>query len=226
MRREHIGVAIGSVFTAVLVVCWWLGIVPSFDDIRTSRDHFHAYAMAMPKTAALVFSLIYICVVASSIPLATPLSLLAGFLFGSVWGTVIVVISATSGATIIFVLARYFFRDYFEARIAKFGPSAHTHSFGTFGDVLIARLIPAIPFALINVVAGLTRVSLRDYAIATLVGITPFAFVYVHAGEALAELDSVRDIASSESALFITRIAFVIAALYIVRRVYAARKMQ
>jgi uncharacterized membrane protein YdjX (TVP38/TMEM64 family) len=223
MRKEHIGLLCIALVVSIVAFVWWLGHIPSFEEVRASRDQFHAYAMTMPKTAALLFSLIYIIAVAVSIPLATPLSLLAGFLFGSVWGTAIVVVSATIGATFTFVLARFFFREYFETKIASLGSRATSHSFGTFGDVLIARLIPAVPFSLINVVAGLTQVSLRNYIMATALGIVPFTFVYVHAGEALGELNSLGDVASSESALFLSRIALVIAALYVVRRIYASR---
>lgn len=220
MKRHHIGLIVALCIVVAIGALYFSGNLPSFDDIRESRDRFHSYAMTMPITATLVFSLVYIALVALSIPLAAVFSLLAGFLFDSVVGTVIIVISATIGATIIFLLARYFFRDYFETKI---GVSEKTRSFGTFSDVLVARLVPAIPFSLINIVAGLTQVSLRDYVLATALGIIPFSFVYVHAGEALGEIQSLRDIASSELWMFVSRIALVIAVLYIIKRVHSAR---
>ncbi len=220
MSRPKIGLL--SVFLLVvgITALWRFGYLPAFEDVQESRDAFHSYAMTMPVTATFLFSLVYIAIVALSITLAAVFSLLSGFLFGSVVGTVIVVISATIGATIIFLLARYFFRDYFESKI---GVSEQSRSFGTFSDVLVARLVPAIPFSLINIVAGLTRVSLRNYVIATAIGIIPFSFVYVHAGEALGEIQSLRDIASSELWMFVSRIALVIAVLYIIKRVHSAR---
>jgi uncharacterized membrane protein YdjX (TVP38/TMEM64 family) len=193
-------------------------------EVRAYSDRYEAYAMQMPILAALVFGLVYAGAVALSIPIAALLSVLAGFMFGSVWGTVIVVISATVGATATFILARYFFRDFFERKASRFVGTAEAEArLNGFSDVLIARLIPAVPFSLINAVAGLTRVSLRNYVLATALGIIPFTFVYVHAGEALGIFDSLSQVASSEGWIFASRIAIVVVAIYIVQRIYKAR---
>ncbi|MFM2374630.1 MAG: hypothetical protein RLZZ234_625 [Candidatus Parcubacteria bacterium] len=200
---------------------WYVGFLPNFDDIRASKDMLHALAERNQILAPFVFSLVYVAVVALSLPLATPLSLLAGFLFGAVLGTFLVVQGATIGAVLIFLLARFFFRDFFEAKVQKF--QVKVPSFGTFSDVLVARLIPAVPFSLINIVAGLTRVSLRSYTMATFFGIMPFSFVYVYAGQRIGEIHSLHDITSSESAMFLSRICLVLVALYIIKRVHSAR---
>ena len=169
--------------------------------------------------------LIYIVAVALSVPIATPLSVLAGFLFGTAFGTVLVVFSATAGATAIFILARYLFRDFFSAKAERFMATVKLESTKNgFRDILIARLIPAVPFSVINIVAGLTHVRLRDYVLATVLGIVPFSFVYVHAGTSLAEIQSVRDIASTETAMILSRIGIVLLVLYVVKHFYSSRK--
>ncbi len=223
MKRQQVGLVLAGTLALVVFVLWKLGALPSFEEIRTYRDQFAMYAAHMPVLAPLIFGLLYVIVVALSVPLATPLSLLSGFLFGAVGGTVIVVVSATIGATIIFVLARYFFRDYFEAKVSALRGGAKVTSFGTMSDVLVARLIPAVPFSLINVVSGLTTVSLRDYVIATFFGIIPFAFVYVYAGQQLGEIDSIHDIASTNAAMFLSRFVILIAAIYVIGRIARAR---
>ena len=93
-----------------------------------------------------------------------------------------------------------------------------------FRDILIARLIPAVPFSVINIVAGLTHVKLRDYILATVLGIIPFSFVYVHAGTSLAEIQSIRDIASTETAMLLSRIGVVLLVLYAIKYFYTSRK--
>jgi uncharacterized membrane protein YdjX (TVP38/TMEM64 family) len=221
MQRQLWGMAAVALVVGTVSAFWYVGFLPNFDDIRASKDMLHALAERNQILAPFVFSLVYVAVVALSLPLATPLSLLAGFLFGAVLGTFLVVQGATIGAVLIFLLARFFFRDFFEAKVQKF--QVKVPSFGTFSDVLVARLIPAVPFSLINIVAGLTRVSLRSYTMATFFGIMPFSFVYVYAGQRIGEIHSLHDITSSESAMFLSRICLVLVALYIIKRVHSAR---
>jgi uncharacterized membrane protein YdjX (TVP38/TMEM64 family) len=220
MKKQWWGMAVSLAVCACVVGAWYAGFLPSFAEVQGSRDALRAYVDVHPYLSPFVFMLVYMGVVALSLPLATPLSLLAGYFFGALLGTFVVVVSATVGATVIFLIARYFFREFFEEKIRAY--RGDVPNIGTFGDVLIARLVPAVPFSLINVLAGLTRVSLRSYVVATLLGIIPFSFVYVYAGERLGELQSIHDITSSESAMFLSRIALVLVVLYIVRRIYRA----
>jgi uncharacterized membrane protein YdjX (TVP38/TMEM64 family) len=204
-----------------VALAWYAGVLPSFQDVQSSRDALRAYVEVHRVLAPVVFALIYIGVVALSLPLATPLSLLAGYLFGKVFGTFIVVVAATLGATLIFIIARYFFREFFEEKIRVY--RGGLSEIGTFSDVLIARLVPAVPFSLINIVSGLTRVSLRSYILATFIGIIPFSFVYVYAGQRLGEIHSIHDITSSESTMFLSRVFIVLVVLYIIKRVHGTR---
>ncbi len=224
MRKEWIGTLLFGALCAGLVLAWYVGMLPTYADMRDYAMRFESYAMNMPLLAAGIFAALYIAVVAFSIPVATPLSVIAGFMFGTFWGVVIVVFSATVGATGTFVLARYFFRDAFERRASRIANIASVEArLNGFRDVLIARLVPAVPFALINAVAGLTRVSLRDYMLATALGIVPFTFVYVHAGQAFAEFETLEDVASSEAWMFVSRIALVVVCIYLLKRWYAYR---
>jgi uncharacterized membrane protein YdjX (TVP38/TMEM64 family) len=91
-----------------------------------------------------------------------------------------------------------------------------------FRDILIARLVPAVPFSLINIIAGLTKVKVRDYVLATLIGIMPFSFVYVQAGVQLSEINSLSDIASSMTVM--SRVALVLFVLYVLRRFFFTKQ--
>lgn len=225
MRRVSIGLLVFALSVGAVVFFWYKGTLPSFDSLRGSRHEFSAYVDSHPVLGVLFFSFIYIAVVAGSIPLATPLSLLAGFLFGTFEGVVIVVLSATIGATITFLLSRYFFRSFFEEKTKNMMQKLHFKSTTNgFKDVFIARLIPAVPFSLINIIAGLTQVRLGEYVLATILGIIPFSFVYVHSGMRLSEITSIKDIASSASVMFFSRIALVLFVLYILRRYFTSRK--
>ncbi|HSX78227.1 MAG TPA: TVP38/TMEM64 family protein, partial [Candidatus Saccharimonadia bacterium] len=95
------------VFVAGLVAFFALGLERylSIDALRQHRSVLRAWVEMSGLLAALVFMAVYIVTVAFSLPGATVLSIAGGFLFGSVWGTVLVIISATLGATILFSIA-------------------------------------------------------------------------------------------------------------------------
>jgi uncharacterized membrane protein YdjX (TVP38/TMEM64 family) len=133
------------------------------------------------------------------------LSLLGGFLFGSIAGTLYVNIGATVGATLAFLTARYVLREWverrFSGRLLGFQKGFAEHA---FSYLLMLRLIPIVPFVLINLVSGLTRVDLGTYMRATALGILPCSFVYTYAGQQLGTIHSVREVASLQVVLALT----------------------
>jgi len=207
--RFRVGLLLVLVVGALIGVLGAHGLLPTFAEVRAGRMEIETFLMEMPVLGALIFSLGYILVVALSIPVATVLTVLAGFLFGSVLGTVLVVTAATIGASLLFLLVRFFFRDVvstrFDSRLEVVNRELADNG---FRDVLLLRLAPVIPFALINVGAALTSVRFRDYALATLIGITPFTFVYVHAGTRLAEIERVSDIVAPQTLLAVSLLVF------------------
>jgi len=143
------------------------------------------------------FMLLYIVQTALSLPGAAILSLAAGALFGTIQGTIYANIAATIGATLAFLVTRYLLRDLVLGRFGSRleGINRELESRG-FNYLLFLRLVPVFPFFLINLAAGLTRLPLRTFFLATMLGIIPGGFVYVNAGASLATVDSLADIAS------------------------------
>jgi uncharacterized membrane protein YdjX (TVP38/TMEM64 family) len=116
------------------------------------------------------------------------LSLAGGLLFGTLIGGTLIVVAATCGATVAFLLARYAGRD----AIQRFISGGQLEKFDQLisgsglSAVLFTRLVPLFPFNFINFAWGLTSVRLRDYAVGTVVGIIPGAFVYANLAGAVA----------------------------------------
>jgi pyruvate/2-oxoglutarate dehydrogenase complex dihydrolipoamide dehydrogenase (E3) component/uncharacterized membrane protein YdjX (TVP38/TMEM64 family) len=167
-----------------------------------------AYAAAHPWAAILGFAAIYIIATALSIPGATILTLFAGALFGLRTGSAVVVVSATLGATLAMLSARYLFRD---AVRAKFGDRLKTIDMGIEregGFYLFAlRLAPVFPFFAINLAMGLTGIRTLTYAWVSLIGMLPGTLVYVNAGRELGKLESLGDILSLPLAIAFTALA-------------------
>lgn len=198
---RHARIALGlSVVALIVLGALYLsatGLLPTLAEVRAERLTIETFLVEAPVLGVLIYLGVYIVTAMLALPLVALLSVLGGFLFGSVLGTVLVVTAATIGATMIFVLVRYFFRP---AAEAWFGPRLQSLDAALTGhgfrDVFLLRLIPLIPFAVINAGMALTGVRLRDYVLATFLGIIPFTFVYVNAGTQLADVQSVEDIVS------------------------------
>jgi uncharacterized membrane protein YdjX (TVP38/TMEM64 family) len=132
-----------------------------------------------------------------SLPGAVILTLAGGFLFGAGLATVLVNVGATTGATVAFLTARYLLRNTVEQKFEKWlRPFQEGFAKNAFSYLLTLRLIPLFPFFVVNLVSGLTRVSVGTYVAATALGIIPGSFVYAYAGRQLGTISSLKEIAS------------------------------
>jgi uncharacterized membrane protein YdjX (TVP38/TMEM64 family) len=132
----------------------------------------------------VIFTLIYIVATVFLIP-GSVLTLGAGAVFGVVKGSVVVSIAATLGATAAFLVGRYVARDWVAKKIA--GNETFSSIDKAVADegwkiVGLTRLSPAFPFTVLNYAFGLTRVSLRDYFLASWIGMMPGTVMYVYLG--------------------------------------------
>ncbi len=138
---------------------------------------------SLGAVGAIAFMLIYIVATVAFLP-GSILTLGAGVLFGVFLGSIYVFISATIGATLAFLVGRYFARGWISKKIAdnnKF--AAIDRAVGEEGlkIVLLTRLSPVFPFNLLNYGLGVTGVSLKDYVVAS-VGMIPGTIMYVYLG--------------------------------------------
>lgn len=159
------------------------------DAVLQNREQLQQAVAANRPVALLAFAGFYVLSVALSFPGAVLLTLVGGFLFGGVLGGAVVVVSATLGAIIVFMVARSALG---EALQRKAGPALARILDGFKSDaasyLLFLRLVPAFPFWLVNLAAALGGVSLPVFAWTTLVGIIPGTLAFAVAG---AGLDSV-----------------------------------
>lgn len=132
----------------------------------------------------VLVGLLYIVACVFFVP-GTILTLASGLLFGVVLGTVTVSIASVLGATAAFLIGRYLMRDWIEQKLAAY-PRFHAvdEAVGKNGlkIVFLMRLSPVFPFNLLNYAFGLTRVSLRDYVLASWIGMFPATVMYVYLG--------------------------------------------
>ena len=174
-----------------------LGQYLSLESLKANRDTLLNYTNSHFGFAVALFIIVYILQTAFSLPGGAILTLTGGFLFGSLMGTLVVNVGATTGATLAFLAARYLLRDWVENKFGdRLGPIQAGFAKNAFSYLMTLRLIPAFPFFLVNLVSGLTRVNLGTYVLATSLGIIPGSFVFAFAGKQLGSINSLSEIAS------------------------------
>ena len=157
----------------------------SLNVLKENYQSIIAFANSYFLLSILVFSCLYIVVVALSIPGATIMTLLGGLLFGLVLGSFIVVISATLGASIVFFAVRTALGDSLKTK-GSIEKMRRGFEKDVFNYLLALRLIPIFPLFIINIAAGIFGVKFRDFFWATLLGMVPGSVVYVWVGTSFA----------------------------------------
>ncbi|MHA1569916.1 MAG: TVP38/TMEM64 family protein [Alphaproteobacteria bacterium] len=162
---------------------WW------FETLRNHRGDIIGWVAGNRQLAAVIFVFGYIAMVAFSLPGATFATMFGGFAFGTAPAVVLVVISATVGAVILFVAARTAFADVLHARAR---PNLERMEQGfrenALSYLLFLRLVPIFPFFLVNLVPAFLGVSLRTYVVGTFLGIIPGTILYARLGGGIGEL--------------------------------------
>ncbi len=173
----------------------WLNL----ETIKIHRAELLQFTANNYFTMLLLSVLVYAAATALSIPGALLLSLTVGFLFGRWVGTLVIVLAATVGATLVFIAARYLFA---EAAQRKAGGLAKKMIEGfkenAFNYLLFLRLVPLFPFWLVNLVPAFTPIRVRTYVAATALGIIPGSFVFANLGQSLGRIESIEQLVSGE----------------------------
>jgi uncharacterized membrane protein YdjX (TVP38/TMEM64 family) len=197
MNIKKIALALLGIIVFILFFYFDLQRFLTLTALKANRQTLLEYYAAHTLIMVAGFMAIYIVQTALSLPGAAILSLAAGAIFGSIMGTLYTNIAATLGATLAFLITRYLLRD---VVLNKFGNKLEGMNreleIRGLSYLLFLRLVPLFPFFLINLAAGLTRLSLKTFFFGTMLGIIPGGFVFVNAGASLATIDSLSGIVS------------------------------
>ena len=197
MNKKKIALLLGLAALLVAFFALDLGRFLSLDYLKSSQARFDALYQTSPWTVVGVYFAIYVLVTALSFPGAVILTLAGGAIFGLGWGLLIVSFASSVGATLAFFAARFMLRDSLEARfgarLAEFNRGVAKE--GAF-YLFTLRLVPLVPFFVINLLMGLTQMKARTFYWVSQLGMLAGTAVYVNAGTQLAQLDSLKGILS------------------------------
>ena len=197
MKRNQI-ILLGAI--AVLVALFFvfdLGRYLNLEYFQEQRTAVVGLYQGNTLLFIVAFMAIYIAMAALSLPGATIMTLAAGAVFGLAVGLVLVSFASTIGATLACLLARYLFRDAVQNRFGKYLGRINegVEKDGAF-YLFAMRLVPAIPFFVINLVMALTPIRLWTFYWVSQIGMLAGTAVYVNAGKEIGQLESLAGILS------------------------------
>ena len=199
----------------------------SYEFIKSNKEIISKYKnqnFLFLSIIFIIFSIVWVLLLG----FALPLLIFSGFVFGKWWGTLIAVTSITIGATLLYILAKFFFKNIIEEKLApKF---INLKKIFLKNDILyymIFRFIGGVPFAIQNIIPVLFDMRIRNYFFSTLLGCLPPMFVSVTIGSGLEEVIDQNDELSlftilSSSEIYIPIFAFIsiLFIAYLIRKHY------
>lgn len=186
VSRARLALLVAIPTLAVLGVATGAADTLNLERLNAHRAELMDFVAARRGVAALAFTGIYFAGVALSIPGWGLLTVAGGFLFGPALGTLLVIVAASAGGTVVFLAARYALGDVLRARAA---PAIRKLEAGfqenEFSYLLALRLIPVLPFFLTTLAVSFLNIRLRNFAAATALGLVPVTIVYATLGAGL-----------------------------------------
>jgi len=171
--------------------------VLTLETMKTHQAAIEAFRDAHPVLTVGAFLMGFIGIGLLPLPVAALLSAMAGALYGTALGFVVVTFTSTLGAAAGFMIARYGLREPLARRYAD---QARLIDAGIARDgalyLLTMRLVPVLPFSLINLAFGLSAMRLLTFTLVSQLGMAPSALLFANAGRELSKLDSLDDLMS------------------------------
>ncbi len=184
---------------AALAWAWHAGLVDalSLQQLKSRQAELALWVASNAWLAAGTFFAVYVAVAATSLPGAALLTVAAGAMFGVWEGSVLVSFASSIGASVAFLIARFALRERlrsrYQDRLQKIDAGMQRDG---WLYLFTLRLVPAFPFFLVNLLAGVTALPLRTFYWVSQLGMLPATVVYVYAGTQLARIDSLAGVLS------------------------------
>ncbi|MCY4321351.1 MAG: TVP38/TMEM64 family protein [Bdellovibrionaceae bacterium] len=173
------------------------------------KDSLFSFYENSPLLFIFIYFCIYVFCATLSIPGAPLLTLVSGFLFDFWIGSLVVSLGSTLGAVFAFLISRFLMADFVEKKLSK---KLIKINEGLKKDGVMylfsLRIIPIFPYFMVNILLGVTSISLKKFTIGSFLGMLPGTFVYVNAGKQLNNISSISQIFSLEVIFSFILLAF------------------
>lgn len=190
--KMRLGLGLGLVVAAAIAY-FAFGRYLTIEALVAQEEALRDFQRRQPTTAHAAAFIVYVLVTGLSLPGAALLTILYGWLFGAIRGVLLVSFASTLGASIAFSASRYLFRDViqqrYQARLETLNQAIETE--GAY-YLFTLRLIPVIPFFLVNLLMGLTPIRLTTFWWVSQLGMLAGTIVYVSAGASLPSMRAIQ----------------------------------
>ncbi len=192
---NRFALALAALVLLVGVGAATFGLLGKFDvaQVLTYGSNMQRWSQTHPVVAAAAYVLVYVVTVALSLPLASILTALGGATFGLWLGVPLAASASVAGGTLAMLVARYGLRDIVQRR---FGDRLRVAETDIARTLFGLRLVPVIPFFVVNLAMGLTTIPVFTFAWVSLLGQLPATTLYVNAGRQLGGVAKPGDIFS------------------------------
>lgn len=189
MKAQKLPVIVALIIAFALFWYFDLAQYLSLEYFAEQKQQWLTAIEENPLQSVALFFIIYVAVTGLSLPGAAVMTLVAGALFGVLWGTILVSFASTIGATLAFAASRFILRESVQQ---KFSDQLKSINQGVEKDgafyLFTLRLIPVFPFFLINLLMGLTPIRAAKFFWVSQLGMLPGTIVYVNAGTQIANV--------------------------------------
>lgn len=195
----------------ILIISLYLYNTITLETIKENKLWISHFVDENYAFSVFLFFLSCIIFINSPVPFAALLKLLGGFFFGPFLGAIYNIAATIVACLVGFGLSRYAFKETFEKkyyhRVKDIESKIEKNGFYYF---LTLRVVMVVPYFLINISAGISRISFKDFLLSTLLGVVPSSLIYANGGNQLEKIDSVSDLLTGEVVVSILLIACVV----------------
>lgn len=213
MAKNYKGFLV-KLFIGILLVVgvWWLVNCLCVNLKALTPASIRDYIQSFGRLAVLAYIFAYVVNTISVLPPIAPLSLAAGLAFGEVWGAVYLMTAAIIGTSATFMIARFFGRGLVKKIMAgTFKNLDEKLEKKGFMTILFFRVIPLIPYEVLNYAGGLSSIKFKDYFLATFIGLIPGVVISAFFGGSLGEIKTFKDLLSAKFLIAVGLMALIIA---------------
>ncbi|MCD2451865.1 VTT domain-containing protein [Methylicorpusculum oleiharenae] len=181
----------------IIILSLYSSDIITLDNVKNNEKYIRYFISNNYFFSVVMFFTSCIIFINSPIPLAAVLKVLGGFFFGFYLGAVYNIAATLAACLIGFLISRYSFNKVFKNRyldkLDSIGNEIEKNGFYYF---LSLRLVMFVPYFLINILGGISRISFKKYLLSTLIGVTPASLIYANGGNQLDHIHSIKDLFS------------------------------
>ena len=194
-KDKKIKIFLGLAYLLIVILFLWLIFnkfsfdeLASYDFIKNNRDYLISIKesnLFLISLTFLIFTILWVLLLG----FGSPIFLLGGFIFGKWIGTILVVFGLSAGATLLYILANYFFKDLIIKKFSKkFSKLKEKFKNNEFSFFLIYRFIGGIPFSISNILPVLFDIKVKNFFFGSVIGMAPQLFIGVSIGAGIEKI--------------------------------------